>query len=297
MNYNRNSKIKELIKKALTEDIGKGDITVKLFIPKAKKVHAVIRASSKGIICGTNVARLVFKSLDGNVRFITQVKDGDYVKNGQIIANIYGKATGILTGERTALNFLGLLSGIATRTREFVRKIKGYDVKIMDTRKTLPGLRELQKYAVRIGGGYNHRFRLDEMILLKDNHLTVSCAKHRSLWNRDMVKLIKQKKPKNIKVEIEVKNLKEVREAIKLGPDIVMFDNMRVEDIKKAIRFKREYMRKHRTTHKMLLEASGSVNIKNVRAFAQLGVDVISLGTLTKDIQCLDLSLEIINDN
>ena len=195
------------------------------------------------------------------------------------------------------MNFLGLLSGIATRTREFVSKIKDYNVKIMDTRKTLPGLRELQKYAVRIGGGYNHRFRLDEMILIKDNHLVVSCAKHSSLYNRDMVRAIKQKKPKNIKVEIEVKNLNEFREAFKLEPDIVMFDNMKIEDIRKAIRFKREYIKKHRIIHKMLLEASGSVNIKNVRAFAQSGVDVISLGTLTKDVRCLDLSLEIINDN
>ena len=290
MNYNRNSKIKELIKRALAEDIGKGDVTVKLFISKAKKAHAVILAGSKGVICGTGVARLVFKLLDRNIRFILQVKDGDCVKNGQIIANIYGRATGILTGERVALNFLGLLSGIATRTREFVCKIKDYDVKIMDTRKTLPGLRELQKYAVRIGGGYNHRFRLDEMVLIKDNHLVVPGVLHRASGIKELIKIIKKKKPKNLKLEIEVKNLKEFKDALKAGPDIIMLDNMSINDVKKAVKIKRNT---HYALRNTLLEASGSVNIKNVRTFAQSGVDVISLGTLTKDVRCLDLSLEI----
>ena len=290
MSYIRDSKVRDIIKVALSEDIGKDDITVKMLIPKAKKVHAVILAGSKGVICGTDVARLVFKLLDRNIRFIPQVRDGDYIKNGQIIANIYGRATGILTGERVALNFLGLLSGIATRTREFVHKIKNFNVKIMDTRKTLPGLRELQKYAVRIGGGYNHRFRLDEMVLIKDNHFNAARGVHPAPYAKKIIKIIKEKKIKDVKVEIEVRNLREFKEALKAEPDIIMLDNMNVKDVKKAVRMKRNTQQAICDT---LLEASGSVNIKNVRAFAQSGVDIISLGTLTKDISCLDLSLEI----
>ena len=285
MSYINNSNINELIKRALAEDIGKGDITVRLFITKAKTVQAVILASSQGIICGIEVARLVFKTQDPKIRFKPRVKDGSQVKKGQIIADINGKASSILTAERVALNFLGLLSGIATRTSAFCRKIKNYKIKIMDTRKTLPGLRELQKYAVKTGGGYNHRFKLDEMVLIKDNHIKVMGNNIKNLKSR-----IKRNMHAGKKIEIEVGNLKEFKVALGANPDIIMLDNMKVACVRKAVIIRRN---KQGAAHKTLLEASGSVNINNVRAFARSGVDVISLGTLTKDIKSLDLSLEV----
>jgi len=282
----RGAQIKDIVKRALREDIGRGDITTKLLFPKAKIIEAHILAGEKGIVCGMNIARLAFKLQDNNVRFTPQVSDGDRIERGEILARIYGKASSILASERVALNFLGMLSGIATRTACFVNKIRNYGVKIMDTRKTLPGLRELEKYAVKIGGGYNHRFRLDEMVLIKDNYLNALSAVRPASYVEKIIKIIKKKKPKNVKLEIEVKNLREFKEALKAKPDIIMLDNMGVDEIKKAVAIKR----------KMQLEASGNINLKNISDYARSGVDFISLGTLTKDIHSLDLSLEIIKE-
>jgi len=282
----RGAQIKDIVKRALREDIGRGDITTKLLFPKAKIIEAHILAGEKGIVCGMNIARLAFKLQDNNVRFTPQVSDGDRIERGEILARIYGKASSILASERVALNFLGMLSGIATRTACFVNKIRNYGVKIMDTRKTLPGLRELEKYAVKIGGGYNHRFRLDEMVLIKDNYLNALSVVRPASYVEKIIKIIKKKKPKNVKLEIEVKNLREFKEALKAKPDIIMLDNMGVDEIKKAVAIKR----------KMQLEASGNINLKNISDYARSGVDFISLGTLTKDIHSLDLSLEIIKE-
>ncbi len=295
MSYANNSGIKDIIKNALAEDVGRGDITTKLLFPKDKKIEAVILAGEKGVACGIGIAGLTFKLQDNNVRFIPLVKDGSWLRKGQILARIYGKASSILSSERVALNFLGLLSGIATRTAQFVNKIKNYGIKIMDTRKTIPGLRDLEKYAVKVGGGYNHRFKLDEMVLIKENHLIAARVGRSVTRIEKIIDTVKDEKPKNLKLEIEVKNLREFKEALKARPDIIMLDNMKIKDIKKAVVIRRQDMRGE-TAHKTLLEASGNINLKNVSAYAQTGVDFISLGTLTKDGHSLDMSLEINED-
>jgi len=191
-------KLESIIKQALIEDIGRGDITTQLPIPEDRKIMAKIVAKENFLLCGISVAETVFKSVDPSVRFSAKIKEGSPVKSGKTIAAISGKARSILTAERVALNLLSILSGIATKTREFVDKIKPYRTKITDTRKTMPGLRELQKYAVRIGGGHNHRVRLDEMILIKDNHLKVTNG-------YDKLPSV----PKGYKNEVEVQTLKE----------------------------------------------------------------------------------------
>lgn len=287
MNYIKDLKIRQIIKRALSEDIGKGDITNKLLFPKGKKIQAVILAGSRGIVCGLGITRLVFYLKDKDIKFTTKVKDGARVNRGQVLARVGGETSSILSAERVALNFLGLLSGVATRTAEFVNKINNRKVKIMDTRKTIPGLRELQKYAVRIGGGYNHRFRLDEMVLIKDNHLRVSAG---SGSIEGLISKIKKRAPEGIKSEIEVDNLKEFKLALKANPDIIMLDNMKVVDVRKAVVIRRKAQG---AKCKTLLEASGNIQLKNIRAYAQTGVDSISLGTLTRDIHSLDLSMEV----
>lgn len=288
MSCDKSLKTRNIIKAALAEDIGKGDITTKLLFPKGKKVQAVILAGEAGIICGINIARLVFKLENNNIRFTPAVKDGDRVKRGQILIKIYGKASSILSVERVALNFLGLLSGIATRTGQFINKIRNYRVKIMDTRKTLPGLRDLEKYAVKVGGGYNHRFRLHEMVLIKDNHIRAGV-----MGLGDLIKRIRKKILPEMKIEIEVKNLKEFKLALKAEPDIIMLDNMSVGQVKRVINLRNNLKPKTKNL-KPKIETSGNINLKNICAYAQTGVDFISLGTLTKDVRCLDLSLEII---
>ncbi|MCM8757900.1 MAG: carboxylating nicotinate-nucleotide diphosphorylase, partial [Candidatus Omnitrophica bacterium] len=199
--------IKLLIKHALKEDIGRKDITTDFILSKDKKIDAIIICKEKeAVLCGLDIAREVFKTLDKNIIFKTKLKDGDILRKNKIVAYLKGKAKKILTAERVALNFLGLLSGISTSTYRFIEKVRPYNVKIMDTRKTLPGLRELEKYAVKVGGGYNHRLRLDEMILIKDNHLKVKGGINNLVKD---FKILRRKLSKGIKIEIEVKNIEE----------------------------------------------------------------------------------------
>lgn len=289
MSCDKSLKTRNIIKAALAEDIGKGDITAELVIPQGEKANAVILASEEGIVCGIYIARLVFKLLDKSIKFTPEVKDGDRIKRGQVLAKIRGRAQSILRGERVALNFLGMLSGIATRTGKFVDKIKNYNTKLMDTRKTLPGLRELEKYAVKTGGGYNHRFRLDEMVLIKDNHLRVRGFGLGVRELKDLIKEIRKRTPLGMKIEIEVRNLKEFKHALEAKPDIIMLDNMGIDKIKKAVIMRSEKKRKDVPK----IEASGNIELENISEYARSGVDFISLGTLTKDVHSLDLSLEI----
>ncbi len=275
MNYIRMPEVEDIIRKALREDIGKKDITTTAIIPKDKYAKAILLAKENCVICGLGIAREVFKIHDKKIKFNSQVPDGQKIKKGKIIAYISGRAQSILTAERVALNFLSLLSGIATKTRAYVDKVKPYKVKILDTRKTIPGLRELEKYAVRIGGGSNHRMRLDEMVLIKDNHIRVT-ESYREL----------PRVTGSYKVEIEVKNLKEFKEVLKLKPDIIMLDNMKVEDIRKAVLLRKIAVSK--------IEVSGNVNLNNIRKIAKIGVDMISVGALTHSVQAVDISLEIL---
>ncbi|MBU1871847.1 MAG: carboxylating nicotinate-nucleotide diphosphorylase [Candidatus Omnitrophica bacterium] len=290
MSYLNDPEIKRIVRNALKEDIGKRDITAKLLIPDDKKARAVILAAEEGVICGIEIAGLVFKLLDNSISFRPLVKDGSRVGRGKILARIYGKASSILAAERVALNFLGFLSGIATRASLFVKKVKNYKVKVLDTRKTIPGLRKLEKYAVRVAGGYNHRFNLDEMALIKGNYVLCASGEYRFLGIKNIIQYAKKNKPKNIKLEIEVGSLNEFREALRECPDIIMLDNMKVSDVKKAVWIMRNSKDK---AGKVKLEVSGNIDSGNICSYARTGVDFISLGTLTKDIHCLDLSLQV----
>ncbi len=293
MNCVNTTEIKTVIRKALCEDIGKGDITTRSIMPKNIKTKAAIVAKEKGIICGLNIAGMVFKSVDPGIKYLPLFKDGSKVEKNAILAEVSGRATSILSAERVALNFLGFLSGIASRTREFVIRVQGYPVKILDTRKTIPGLRQLEKYAVKTAGGSNHRNGLYDMVLIKDNHLDI--LKHiLGIKKNDMVSLVKKLRkrlPRGTKIEIEVSGMNEFEAVLSAHPDIIMLDNMAPKDIKRAVR-KRDSSQKESRGLSIKLEASGNINLKNIRSYAACGVDFISLGTLTKDIQALDISLE-----
>ena len=274
-------KLEAIVRKALIEDIGKGDITTKLTIPEDKEITAVILVKENCLVCGLEAAEAVFKTLDRDITFKPLSKDGRYAKQGKVIVQLYGKARGILTAERVALNLLSMMSGVATRTREYVKKIEPYKVKITDTRKTFPGLRELQKYAVRIGGGYNHRMGLDEMILIKDNHIKATAG-------YDKLPSV----PKGFKIEIEVQNLDEFIHALKFKPDVIMLDNMNLSDIKKAVKIRNSTLF-HSHHPRTKLETSGGIDIKNVGKIAASVVDIISIGELTHSVKSIDISLEV----
>ena len=275
-------KLETIIRHALIEDIGRGDITTQLTIPKDKEIKAKIIAKEDFLLCGVIVAEKVFKTVDPSIKFEQKIREGKQVKAKKTIAVISGKASSILTAERVALNLLSLLSGIATKTREFVREIEPLKTKITDTRKTMPGLRELQKYAVRIGGGHNHRIRLDEMILIKDNHIkaTDGYSKLPSF-------------PPGYKIEIETQNLEEFKHALYFKPDIIMLDNMSIDQINEAIKIRNstEFKSHHSPTR---LEASGGIYLDNIKKYAATGVDIISVGELTDSVKSVDVSLEVV---
>ncbi len=273
--------IEHLIDLAFEEDIGTGDVTTQILIPPTLKTKAIILAKSEGVLAGIEVARRVFLKLDPEMKFKTLIKDGSPLKKGDIIAEIRGKAHAILTGERTALNFLQRLSGIATQTSQFVARVRDLPVLIIDTRKTTPGYRLLEKYAVRMGGGHNHRLNLTDGILIKDNHLALLRAKGTTL--KEVVAQAKKKAPKGLKVEVETTNLDEVKEAVSAGADIIMFDNMSVAMMRRAVKL---------LPSNIMSEASGGVNLENVRAIAETGVNFISIGALTHSSKALDISLD-----
>lgn len=289
---------------ALKEDIGSGDITTCALFPAAVEIRARIIAREDGVVCGLPVAKMIFAILDKKIIFKKNAKEGAAVKKGQVICTIRGRAQGILAGERVALNFLSRLSGIATITRLYARRIAHFKTKLMDTRKTTPGMRQFEKYAVSVGGGHNHRMGLWDQVLIKDNHIAsinkyISGYRGRGTGYRkkiglnDIVHETRKKVDRGIKIEIEVDNLRQFREALKARPDIIMLDNMKIPDIKKAV-----LMRNRLTTNDQRLttklEASGGIMLKNVRAVAKTGVDIISTGALTHSAPALDFSLEVV---
>ncbi|MBT9147028.1 MAG: Nicotinate-nucleotide pyrophosphorylase (carboxylating) [Syntrophomonadaceae bacterium] len=279
-----NSKTRQLIKDVLTEDIGRGDLTTRAIISAQDKAIGTIIVKDSGIIAGLEVAQLVFRTVNRgeSIKFKTKVKDGDKVKNGQIIVEMRGPAMPILTAERTALNFLQHLSGIATLTSKFVSAVNLYKAKITDTRKTTPGWRILEKYAVRKGGGLNHRMGLDDGILIKNNHHNI-----REGNIGQTVQLALRKAPLGMKVEVEVRNLKELKEACATEVNIIMLDNMTIGQIKRAVEFVNHIGKK------VLLEASGGITLRNVRRIAATGVDLISVGALTHSAPILNMNLKI----
>ncbi len=274
-----NIKINRIIEEALLEDIGNGDITTDSIIAPSINKKAILINKEEGIIAGLEIAHLVFKKLDSTIKFGKKVKEGIIVKPHTTIAEINGSARIILQGERVALNFLQRMSGIATTTFKFCQKVKDYPVQILDTRKTIPGLRILDKYAIRIGGGKNHRFGLYDAVLIKDNHIAVAGS------ITSAVNLVRSKTSPLIKIEIEVQNLIQLQEALKAGVDIIMLDNMDLETMKQAVKLAKG---------KVLIEASGGITLDKVKEIAATGVDFISVGSLTHSVKALDISLEII---
>ncbi|HIE44325.1 MAG TPA: carboxylating nicotinate-nucleotide diphosphorylase [Candidatus Omnitrophica bacterium] len=282
-------KFHPLIESALREDIGRKDITTETITPNSE-VEAVIVAKEDGVIAGLDIAHATFHHIAETTEFKRLVKDGDKIYRNQIVVWLRGKAKNILVAERTALNFLNHLSGIATLTSKYVELTKPYNCKILDTRKTTPCLRELEKYAVRMGGGENHRFQLDDMVLIKDNHLKLSSSPTKIT---DLVALAKRKFPEKVLVEVEVNSVEEAQEAYQAGADIIMLDNMSVEEIRRVVE---EIKGKGLDSYQAvpILEASGGINLLNVAEVASTGVDWISIGEITHSAPALNTSLEIV---
>lgn len=280
-------RILRIVKAALKEDIGIGDVTTLGIIPKVACIKASIVANEDCVMCGIDIAEWIMNVLDFSVRFKPQVKDGDRVYKGKEVAFLEGHARAILTAERTMLNFMSFLSGIATKTRSFVEKTKKYKAKIYDTRKTIPLFRYLEKYAVRVGGGANHRFGLWDQALIKENHLSIT----KCLGRKEVINNLRNNVTKNIKIEVEVENLDEFKAVLCEEPDIIMLDNMSPDDARTAVKSIKDLKLKK----KPILEVSGGITMDTVEEYAKTGVNRISVGALTDSIESVDMSLKIIS--
>ncbi len=273
--YIESKTINNLIESALLEDVGSGDITTNFLIDGDLKTKAFLKAKENGIIAGLQIAELVFKKLDNNIIWNQNFNDGDEIKSGDILVNFMGSYKSILTGERTALNFLQRMSGIATSTSKYVQAIKHTKAKILDSRKTAPGLRLIDKYAVNIGGAMNHRIGLYDMVLIKDNHIKIAGG------ITNAVNKIRSKLDSGIKIEVETSTLDEVMEALNSQVDFIMLDNMTTEMMKLAVKS---------INGKALIEASGNLSLERVKEVAETGVDFISIGALTHSVKALDIA-------
>jgi len=271
-----------IIELALAEDISHGDVTSETLIPPDLQGKASILVKAEGVLAGGEVAKMVFLKVDSSLKVDLLIQDGAKVKCGDIVATVSGRVISILKAERMALNFLQRLSGIASQTAQYIAETQGTTVKITDTRKTTPGLRLLEKYAVRMGGGQNHRFHLGDGILIKDNHLAALRALGMSL--KDIVAKAKQNAPQGLTVEVEVNTMEEALEAAAAGADIIMLDNMPPDEMHRVISLIPEHVK---------TEASGGITLTNVRAAAMAGVNIISIGALTHSPKALDISLEL----
>jgi len=270
--------LESIITRALQEDLGEaGDITTNSVLSEPVQGRGYLISKGEGVLAGIKVAERVFLALDKNLNFQAFFEDGLKVTPGERLALVEGSLQSILTAERTALNFLQRLSGIATLTAKFVEKVKPYPVKIFDTRKTTPGLRLLEKYAVRMGGGFNHRLGLYDAILIKDNHIKAIGGISQAIKNAQL-------KYPDARIEIEIQNLEQLKEALNVGADIIMLDNLELPEIKEAVNL---------VNHRSVIEVSGGVTLDNVAEIARTGVDLISVGALTHSAPALDISLEI----
>ncbi|MEE8599045.1 MAG: carboxylating nicotinate-nucleotide diphosphorylase, partial [Dehalococcoidales bacterium] len=273
--------VANIIDLALAEDIGHGDVTSEVLMPPEVQGKASILVKARGILAGGEIAKRVFLRVDPTLRVEVLIKDGAKVKPGDIVADISGKVVSILKAERTALNFLQRLSGIASQTAQYIAKTRGLNVTITDTRKTTPGLRLLEKYAVGIGGGQNHRFHLGDGILIKDNH--IAALRALGIRLKDIVTKATQN-ARGLKVEVEVRTTQEAMEAVEGGADIIMLDNMSPDEMCRVVSL---------IPGQVKIEASGGVTLANVRAVAETGVNLISVGALTHSPKALDISLEL----
>jgi nicotinate-nucleotide pyrophosphorylase (carboxylating) len=267
--------ISDSVRRALAEDIGSGDLTAAL-ISADSPVRGHVITRDDAVLCGTAWFDEVFHQLDQRVVVTWEAQDGGHIHAGETLCHVHGPARAVLSGERMALNFLQLLSGVATRTRHYVDAIRGTGVRILDTRKTLPGLRKAQKYAVTCGGGKNHRLGLFDGVLIKENHVLAAGSITRAMQQA------KASTPQGIPIEIEVENLQQLHEALAAGADSLLLDNFDLEALREAVQY---------TRGRATLEASGGITLENVRAIAETGVDFISVGVLTKNIRAVDLSM------
>lgn len=276
-----NEGLVESIRLWLREDVGSGDVTTNVTVPTGHESKGIIHAKEAGIAAGMPVAQLVFEVVDSTLKFTPLVTDGDTIAKGTVLAEVEGSTHSILTGERLALNLLQRLSGIATRTRSFVDALEGLPVRLVDTRKTTPGHRMLEKYAVRMGGGANHRFGLYDAVMIKDNHIKgaggIAQAVSRARANI----------PHTMTIEVETESLEQVKEALAAGADIIMLDNMAPKLMKEAVG-----LIKSKAPH-VTVEASGNVSLQTIHGIAGSGVDVISVGRLTYSFESLDISLDL----
>ena len=268
--------IDKIVLNALEEDMPYGDVTTDNLIPEDDVTEAKFIAKAEGVIAGMPVAARVFELIDNRISVEIFKNDGDKVEKGDIIAILRGPTAGILKGERTALNLMQRLSGIATRTNVFTELVKDYDVSVADTRKTTPGLRYLEKYAVRCGGGRNHRYSLSDAVMLKDNHIAAGGG------ILSAVAKVRANIPHTVKIEVEVEDMEMVRQAVESGADIIMLDNMNEAAMAEAVKY---------IDGRALVEASGDVTEERIRAIAETGVDIISIGRITHSVKALDISL------
>ncbi len=268
-----------VIRCALSEDTGDGDVTTLSILPADLGISGEFKAKEDGVIAGLRVVRRIFEIIDPGLEFVSFVKDGAQIGDGDVLASVKGKGQGVLDGERTALNFLQRMSGIATTTSEYVKAVAGTKTVILDTRKTAPGLRALDKEAVRIGGGKNHRFGLFDMVLIKENHIAAAgCS------ITEAVRRVREADRQKREIEVEVRTLDELRETVALRVDRIMLDNMSLDTMREAVSI---------AAGRVPLEASGNVTLSNVRAIADTGVDFISVGALTHSVKALDMTLLI----
>ena len=270
--------VDDLIKRALSEDINYIDTATDYLLSETDEGKAIFLAKADGVLCGLEVALRVFELIDPSFKAVTYKKDGDLLKKGDVIAELYGKTALLLKGERTALNLIQHMSGIATATHELCELVKGTNAQITDTRKTLPGMRSLQKYAVVCGGGKNHRFNLSDGAMLKDNHIDAGGGITRAIT------ALRSKLGHMVKIEVETRNLEEVKEALDAGAEIIMLDNMSCEMMKEAVAL---------CGGRAKLEASGGITEETIRAVAETGVDIISVGALTHSVKAFDISMKL----
>ncbi len=274
--------LQEIVSRALAEDLAWGDLTTEALVPAGLPARAEVLAKAPGVVAGLPVLALVFTTVDPASVVEFRVEDGARVQPGQVVATVAGEARSLLSAERTALNFVQRLSGIATATAAYVEAIAGTGAAIVDTRKTVPGLRSLDKYAVRMGGGQNHRRNLSDGVLIKDNHLVAIAAGGRTL--PEAVAAARRRWPHTVKVEVEVDRLDQIPDALAARADIILLDNMGPEQLREAVRL---------IAGRAITEASGGVTLESVRAIAEAGVDLISVGALTHSAKALDISLEL----
>ncbi len=273
--------VNAIIELALAEDSAYGDITSHALIPPKQQAKAFIIAKEGGILAGVDIAALIFNKAEPSIKTIIHKKDGIKLKTGDNIISVNGSSAAILKAERVALNFLSRLSGIASKTARYVTEVKGTNAVILDTRKTTPGMRLLEKYAVKMGGGQNHRLHLGDGILIKDNH--IEAMRQQAMSLTDIIVKAKQNAPAGTKIEIEVNTVPQALEAASAGADTIMLDNMNLEDMRQVVEL---------VAGKAMLEASGGINLDNVRAVAMTGVDYISVGAITHSVKGMDFSLE-----